>query len=279
MTQARHLPITSAITRVFVIARPDFRIDGMINLLNTSDAHEVISCALPGQQCWEQVQTTRPDVLLIQREALSASIAATLQQCRQKSVNTPLVLFGDPVSEQELNELIRLGLNGYIANDTPTSQLLLALNRVAEGQIWTERRVLENIVRDANQSEQLIAESMRNSMEELASTLTRRERQVLLQILNGCTTREIADALHLSQQGVKLHLGRIFNKFNVSNRTQLVLEAYRRITPVPDVLGLFRQTLLSRPGANHADSSVHGGGCGTHRGESALRLFPGMNGI
>lgn len=245
MLPAQSLPLATTVTRVFVIARPDFRIDGLISLLDASAEHEVISCALPGQRCWQQIQHTRPDVLLIQRESLAQPVSDTLQQGRLQAGGTPLLLFGEPLPETEIDRLIRAGSQGYISNDTPTPQLLRALRCVAIGEIWTERRVLENIVRGGMEIERLIEDSMLERIEEMAADLTERERQVFLEVLNGASTREIANTLHLSQQGVKLHLGRIYAKFDVSNRTQLVLEAYRRVTPAADLPALFQQSLVN----------------------------------
>ena len=55
--------------------------------------------------------------------------------------------------------------------------------------------------------------------------------EVLERVLDGMSNKEIAGQLFLSEQGVKMHLGRLFRKFGVANRAQLILIAFRRVCP------------------------------------------------
>ena len=56
-------------------------------------------------------------------------------------------------------------------------------------------------------------------------------------------TKEIADEMRLSQQSIKLYFGRIFRKFDVTNRSQLILLAFEKVCPVSNMIKLFRITL------------------------------------
>jgi len=55
--------------------------------------------------------------------------------------------------------------------------------------------------------------------------LTRREFEILFAVVDGCTNKEIAEKLTISEQTVKHHLTRIFGKVGVSNRLELALFA------------------------------------------------------
>jgi DNA-binding NarL/FixJ family response regulator len=55
--------------------------------------------------------------------------------------------------------------------------------------------------------------------------LTARERQIVASIADGASNRDIARALSVSEQTIKNHLSRIFEKCGVSNRTELALLA------------------------------------------------------
>lgn len=57
--------------------------------------------------------------------------------------------------------------------------------------------------------------------QDLFGILTMREREILIQVLKGCTNKEIANELFISLATVKAHIQSIFNKCNVSNRTAL----------------------------------------------------------
>lgn len=68
-------------------------------------------------------------------------------------------------------------------------------------------------------------------------TLTNRECQVAIELSQGKTNREIALALGRSEATVKRHLSTVMIKWDCSNRTQVALEARRRIT-ADDELGV-----------------------------------------
>ncbi len=66
---------------------------------------------------------------------------------------------------------------------------------------------------------------------------------MLKYVLEGLSTRQIANELCLSEQSIKLHLGRLFKKFEVSNRSQLILMAFQRVCPASNLIQLFRKSL------------------------------------
>jgi len=112
-----------------------------------------------------------------------------------------------------------------------------------QGRIWSERHILEDFAHNAIELESLIEDIIKSKIEQLGESLTPRESQVLQLVLNGLASREIAHDLHLSEQSVKLHPGCIFKKFEVTNRSQMILLAFERISPVSNMIRLFRSTL------------------------------------
>jgi DNA-binding NarL/FixJ family response regulator len=121
-----------------------------------------------------------------------------------------------------------------------------ALRSVRAGEIWAERAVLSEFARSAVELEEMIEAIIQRKIESLGSTLSRREVDVFQLVLKGLSTKEIADELCLSQQSVKLYLGRVFKKFDVTNRAQLILMAFEQVCPVSNMIRLFRMTLDKR---------------------------------
>ncbi|MBI4892475.1 MAG: response regulator transcription factor, partial [Acidobacteria bacterium] len=60
------------------------------------------------------------------------------------------------------------------------------------------------------------------------SELTERELDVLRLLVGGCSNREIAHRLGIAENTVRIHMGRIFDKMGVADRTQAVLAAIQR---------------------------------------------------
>ena len=74
--------------------------------------------------------------------------------------------------------------------------------------------------------------------------LTRREAQILSEVMKGSAIKEIAEAVNLSTQGVKAHLTKLFRKFQVTNRSQLILAVLEQVTPLDGALGLLQESLV-----------------------------------
>ena len=66
-----------------------------------------------------------------------------------------------------------------------------------------------------------------NNEQELPFSLTKREHQVLVLAARGLSDKEIAEHLNAAQRTISVHLANIFNKLNVRNRVQAVVEAIR----------------------------------------------------
>ena len=62
----------------------------------------------------------------------------------------------------------------------------------------------------------------------LTEPLSERETEVLHQLAHGRTNREIADALHISEDTVKTHVGNILSKLQLAHRTQAVIYALKQ---------------------------------------------------
>ena len=57
--------------------------------------------------------------------------------------------------------------------------------------------------------------------------LTDREQEVLLRLVEGASNRQISEELYITVATVKAHLTSIFEKFDVSSRTQVIVKAFR----------------------------------------------------
>ena len=68
------------------------------------------------------------------------------------------------------------------------------------------------------------------------SGITEREGEIIEHISEGCSNKEVARRLNISEYTVKAHLNRIFRKFNVSSRSKLIAFAQKKKIPRPSVL-------------------------------------------
>lgn len=239
------------IVRVFVIANTDFYLEGLLTMLSRSSGNEVVGCVKPGtDDCWNKFTSTPSDVLLIHKQAIKEPFEC-FPRFRQHSPTLKIIVFGHDMSDNFLLKAVRAGADGYINEKMSGDHMLAAIRKVAEGELWVERRLLERLTFRIIELEELF----NHKIEAIRNVLTRREAQIYRCVLEGLSTKEIAGEINLSEQSIKLHLRNIFKKFDVTNKHQLILLTFQKVCPVPNVLRLFR-IVMDKPRLANGESPL-----------------------
>jgi DNA-binding NarL/FixJ family response regulator len=103
-------------------------------------------------------------------------------------------------------------INGIMTTDADIRLLLKAFHAINNGQIWIDNCKIRALVN--------FAENTRDSV--VGGSLSNKEREIVINVSQGLTNKEIASELFISEQTVKTHINNIFKKLNVTRRTQLV---------------------------------------------------------
>ncbi len=234
------------VNRIFILAEQDHYVEGLTHVISADAGNVVSACVKPGDGCWDKFLSTMPDILLVHHRAVMQPAAMFMARFKQAAPSVRILVFGQGLETDFLHRIIRAGADGYINERMSGEQVRKALSRVRAGEIWAERAVLSEFARSAVEFEEMIEAIIQRKIEGLGSVLSRREVDVFQLVLKGLSTKEIADDLSLSQQSVKLYLGRVFKKFDVTNRPQLILMAFEQVCPVSNMIRLFRMTLDKR---------------------------------
>jgi DNA-binding NarL/FixJ family response regulator len=230
-------------TRIFVAAKPDFAIDGLLRLMTDSSAIKVLACVEPGTRCWQTLHKEEPNVLLLHADAVATPTREFITKIRHELPEIHIIIFGHKMQRSFLLEIVMAGVEGYINENMSSAHILKAIQSVMAGRLWVERQVLEEMASNARQMQTFVETSILEKIDSVRADLTPRETTVLRLVLEGMATKAIAAAMNVSEQGVKLHLSNMFAKFNVTNRSQLILHMYSRVCPVANMIRLFRMSL------------------------------------
>jgi len=111
---------------------------------------------------------------------------------------------------------LRAGAIGYVRKDAEPELLLAAVRAAARGQSMIDPAVASTVLQ----------EMARGGLP--GGELTEREIEVLRQLSHGRTNREIAEALFISEETVKTHIGNILSKLHLAHRTQAVIYAIKQ---------------------------------------------------
>lgn len=132
---------------------------------------------------------------------------------RRSYPSLPVVIVSGVNDPQIIRTLLNGGARGYIPKFIDSEQLMDALRRVLNGEIYVPYAVFLPPSQTAGNGD--------------AAPLTSRQLQILPLLAEGMPNKRIADALGLTEGTVKQHLKDLFRRLNTSNRTQTVREARR----------------------------------------------------
>lgn len=225
--------------RVLVIAHRDLFVDGIISTLEAVEEEVQLTCVEPGEPCTSHFAGEYPDLLLLQDKSKPDAFEDFVREMVDGFPEMRLFVFGHSMSEERLYRVIQAGAHGYINDKMNSEHMINALTAVRNGGYWVERHIMERFITDRS-----LVEGVQSRVMALSERLTSREIEVLELIMKGMTTREIAERVFLSDQGVKAHLTTLFRKFDAKNRSQLILRALDEvISPVESITGLMQQGL------------------------------------
>lgn len=237
------MPLIQQPIQLVILANPDLFLDGLLRILNDNKQIDVVSSYKNIDACLKEINESCTDIIMVQDQLIEPPYEFFFKALKKRNPDLKILVFGQLLESDFLINIIRSGANGYINSNMSAEHLIKAVQYVVQGRLWAERNILEQLAKDALQMENILENIAMEKTRMLSEILTRREAQVFQWVLKGLSTREIAEQIYLSEQSVKLHLGKLFKKFDVTNRPQLILSAFEKVSPVHNIIPLIQMTL------------------------------------
>jgi len=198
---------------------------GFRMILEAEDDLTVVGEAGNGEEAVELAQRHTPDVALMDiRMPGTDGIEATQRITAAGPLPKVLVLTTFDLDEYAFGAL-RAGASGFLLKDVRPGELVAAIRTVAAGDAVVSPRVTRRLLEEFAQVLPVLASQREPRFPQL-STLTEREREVLIAVARGLSNTEIAATLFVSEATVKSHVGRILAKLALRDRVQIVVLAY-----------------------------------------------------
>jgi DNA-binding NarL/FixJ family response regulator len=177
---------------------------------------EVVGETGTGAETVAVVQSVRPDLLLLDVAMPRVSGLGALRELQTCGAAPPTLIVSGEISKGQLLTAIQLGVRGLVRKDETTELLFAAIMHVMAGRHWVGQTLVADLMELVRTSVQLSGDAPRH-----AFGLTRREREVLALVAAGYPNKEIATTCAVSEETVKHHLTRMFDKVGASNRLEL----------------------------------------------------------
>jgi DNA-binding NarL/FixJ family response regulator len=202
---------------------------GISQVLQKEADIELVGTAADGDEAAAKTLELEPDVLVIEADLPRTSGIKVTQRIRRELPHVGVVVLTAKDEEQTLFEAIRAGAAAYLNKDCDPVELVDAIRKARAGQFIINEKVFN---RPAVASK-VLAEFRELSVygpgsSHVFAPLSPREVQILDNIAQGMTNKEVAYALAISEQTVKNHMSSILRKLSVNDRTQAVVYAIRQ---------------------------------------------------
>jgi two-component system, NarL family, invasion response regulator UvrY len=157
------------------------------------------------------------DVVVLDISFPGKSGLDVLRDLRKNHPQLPILMLSAHSENQFATQSLRAGASGYVNKDSPPSELIQAIRRVAQGRKYISSELAEKIAETPDTG------ATTDAHEKLSS----REFQVFLQIANGQSARQIAEKLGLSINTINTYRARILQKMSLKNDAEVILYAFR----------------------------------------------------
>lgn len=183
---------------------------------------QVVGEAASGDETVTSVRLTQPDLLLLDICMPRGSGLEALRELRQFDQPAHTIILAGALDAPQLVMAIQLGARGVVRKDTATGHLFDAMTAVMGGRPWIDRSVMGDLV----DAVRMFAHPSFGASHQ-PFRLTRRESEVVSLVVEGCNNKEIAQRFAVTEETIKHHLTRIFDKVGATNRVELALVAAR----------------------------------------------------
>ena len=191
---------------------------GVRRVLEGVPTVEMVGEAGSGVETLKLLAETQPDVLLLDLNMPDGDGFSVLREARSVAPDTHIIVLTMHAQPEYITRAVREGANGYLLKDLAVQDLVAAIESVMSGgSFFSERaqRALANSVRTGDSDEASLAR------------LTGREREVLIGVARGLTTKEIAAQQNTSGRTVETHRANLMRKLDLRSVALLTQFAIR----------------------------------------------------
>ena len=190
--------------------------EGLEFMLGAHEEIELVGTASDGEETLRYLPVLRPDVVIMDLRLPGEDGAEVTARIKATHPEVKVLVLTADADGDMFRRAVAAGADGFLLKSAKAAELADAILEVAAGQ-------------------SVVTPSLTGALFAAArgatgppSPLSEREHQVLELMARGCTNKEIAARLYVSEATVKTHVENILGKLGVRDRTEAVAEAFRR---------------------------------------------------
>ena len=184
---------------------------GLSAMLRSEPNIQIVATAEDGRQAVAHYRKQRPDVAILDLRMPEMDGIEAAKAIREEFPEAKILLLTTYDTEEDVHRAVKAGVDGYVLKNASRAELIKAIMLIYQGKKWIPVEISERAEERASQPD-----------------LSARQVEVLKLMAKGLSNKDIASILGFSESGAKQHLRVIFQKLDVSDRTEAVAVAIQR---------------------------------------------------
>lgn len=220
-TKGQKLQLQSNIMSIKLFLVDDHKVvlRGLELLFNEYENIQVVGYSQNTTDAISSYKTKNPDVIVTDLSIGSESGLDLIKTIRQKDKKIKIVVLSMHTEKNKILDTIQLGANAYVSKDANEDELVEAIQQVYKGNSFLSG-IISNILTNS-----LFESSVSKAKDIDASTITKREKEILKLITEGKSNKMVANELNISEKTVSAHRYNLMKKLNAKNAASLVKKA------------------------------------------------------
>lgn len=187
--------------------------EGLSLVLGFDDEIEIVLQAKNGQEAVDYLKDHECDIVLMDIKMPVLNGVDATKIIHQEYPNVKILILTTFNDYEYIFQGLKNGANGYLLKDTDGKELIADIKKV-----YNNESIIGSQISDS-----LVAGLQNNSQQDMIASLTPRELEIARAIADGKSNKEISTILFLSEGTVKNYVTNIFEKLQLSNRTEVAL--------------------------------------------------------
>ena len=187
--------------------------EGLSLVLGFDDEIEIVLQAKNGQEAVDYLKDNECDIVLMDIKMPVLNGVEATKIIHQEYPNVKILILTTFNDYEYIFQGLKNGANGYLLKDTDGKELIADIKKV-----YNNESIIGSQISDS-----LVAGLQNNSQQDMIASLTPRELEIARAIADGKSNKETSTILFLSEGTVKNYVTNIFEKLQLSNRTEVAL--------------------------------------------------------
>lgn len=193
---------------------------GIKLLLEAEPDIVVVGESLDGEEALAMIEALKPDVVLMDITMPGMDGLEATQRIKAQWPDIKVLILTMHRSTEYFFEMLKAGANGYILKGAETNDLINAVRIVGRGEVFLYPSMAQKLVKDYL--------NLSDRENDSGPPLSPREKEILKLLIDGYTSKEIAEKLFISPSTVYTHYGNLLNKLGLASKHELIQYARKR---------------------------------------------------